>query len=473
MNFSRTSNAVGGFVQRTLRKASLPWKVVRARRPLSTPSTLSKRFARRIPLTEDEADSNLPQASHADQITTGSLPDAYPGSRVSSVQTETIETQDNPPYTDGPSQIILTSDGTKECLALLLTERIVADLNEINEATRRLEIITEKYDKVRREVKVTELNLAHLKANLQAQENEEERIQILQEIEDYEHTLLRDTQAKDSLEKEVRTEELNLRYLQARSQMTFHKLLTDAELVSPPEPDTVANPEEQDGIPSRANSIAPSHSTGSVISLEQLNKQYVLETLEQKEKRVVDLQNAFDDRKGTYERELHEYSQWISEGRTKATRTDFDIDLLQNAGNVARLLDDAENEYESALAEARALDLLETTLDQESNFGDDVDDGYSLSFEAEMRAAPDHDLVDRWNDTVPETESTEQLEREEMDSDSWGAQSVAMSDSFSVLNHSRGRRRIDRWQAICNLQREESDSLRKETMEMLLDESSE
>lgn len=465
MKLRRMSNAVGGFVQRTLRKASSPWKVVRAQRPLSTPSTLSKRFIGKSSLINDEAGSNVPQVSQADETATGSLPDFHPGSSVCSVPMEQTETPNSPPYTDGPSQIILANDGTKNCLALLLTKGMVTDLNEINETRQKLEIAEGKYENIRRQVKINEIFVDQSHANLQVSKSEEERSRTLKEIEECKEILLKDTKIKETLEEDVSIEKRNLHYMQALSQTTFQKLFTDAGLASLPEPDTAANPEDQEAITSRANSVTPSDGTGSVISLEQLHKQYVLENLTQTRTDFVDLQTAFDERKETYETDLQEYNQWVLEGRTTATKSEFDTSCLKDAGAIARALIDAENEYETALTEARALDLLDTTSDQESNFGDGIDDGYSLSFEVEMRAAPDRDFIDRWNDTVTENESTELLKCEGMNSDSWEVQSVAMSDSFSVLNHSRGRRRIDRWQAICDLQREESESLRKETVQ--------
>ena len=70
-------------------------------------------------------------------------------SRKSSV-TEGIEThpfwsaakakglENAPPYTDGPSRIVLANDGTKDCLALLLTPDLVAALNQITRDIQNL-----------------------------------------------------------------------------------------------------------------------------------------------------------------------------------------------------------------------------------------------------------------------------------------------------------------------------------------------
>lgn len=74
-------------------------------------------------------------------------------------QAEENEPLDSPPYIDGPSRVILANDCTKKCLALLLTERFIADLNDIDETRRKLEILEEKYENIQREININQIFL--------------------------------------------------------------------------------------------------------------------------------------------------------------------------------------------------------------------------------------------------------------------------------------------------------------------------
>lgn len=56
---------------------------------------------------------------------------------AASIKPEPIDWE--PQYTEGPSRIVSQFDGTKDCLALLLTEEVVQNIKEINRQTELLE----------------------------------------------------------------------------------------------------------------------------------------------------------------------------------------------------------------------------------------------------------------------------------------------------------------------------------------------
>ncbi len=471
------STGVGSFVQRTLRKAGCPWKTVKVQSPLLSRSALSKLWSGRSQSMNEGHSNNPQQANDALETTAIDLPDAQPESEVPLLRTESqaeeTEPLDSPPYTDGPSRVILANDGTKNCLALLLTERLVADLNEIDETRRKLEIVEKKYENIQREVNINQIFVNQSNDTIQVTESEEERNRTIREIQEREQTLLRDNEIKDSLEEEVRTESRNLRFMQDTSQAMLRHVFTEAELVSLPNPDTndLCENEDEDDVGSETQDEICSSAQpltiddgNDAITLQFLHHQAVLAKLDEARRVYVELQNAFDNRNETIKMELQEFRRMVSEGLTKASETDFHLCCLNDLREQTTALIHAENSFYDVLAEAQGLGLLENTSDQGSNFVDDVDDGYSLSLEADMRAAPDRKFIDSWIDTIIRDDDIEQLKPENRDSDIWDAQSIGISESFSMCDRTGNSRHIARWQETCETQRQESERLRRGTM---------
>ena len=531
------STGVGAFVQRTIRKAGFPWKIVNAQRSLPSRTVLSNLSAGRSPPKDDRVVDNGPQEPavelsagrsqltddgmlgdesqehQVDQSTTRSPQGSQHGSRPLSVELDQAETIGSPPYTDGPSQVIMSNDGTKDCLAILLTKRLVYDFDEINQMMQRLEYLEKKYIDIDHEVNVNQIFVDGSMENLELTRSEDERVSIMKEVEECKEILLKDTEVRDSLKEEVRTERDNLRYLQALQHETFKKLLGDADLLSPSKPDPTLEKQEEKG--SAAGSIAQSESNDSVISLEQLYKQSVLENLTQARQTFVDLQTAFDDNDQTYQSNRQQFRQRVLDGETTHTETEFNICYLQGMRDQSRGLIEAEDAYDNVLQEARDLGLVENSWDQESNFVDDVDDGYSLSLEDDMKTSVDHALINAWMDGIPlpqnsqdraskieeargPQEITSEIEKDRswqnipsgiqetqepqnppaeneetkmLESPIWDWQPTGFFGSLSMVFESPSqRKRAARWEKIMGVEREEAERSRIKFMELQLSE---
>ena len=493
MDFQRLSAGVGISVQKMINKASLPWKIAN----LGSSATLnptsglpSSEGIEEDSLREDynghapghvsnsKSDSDvssyhidrpeLPQShQYIDKQIQNEGLDNMTGSQAEIYNTplqeaKPVQSEDSP-YAVGPGQIVMANDGTKECLAILITERMVSEVKHVDEARYKLEINEERFGSIQRQVAINEMLVEQLRDTAQATESEEEQIRTTLELEERELKLLKDNETKNALKEEIRMGEQDLRYLQNVSNASFKRLFIDAELMSPPKPDTERNAEIEEES-RRTNSITPSNGDVSVKSIENPHHD-LLEQFFQEQNLLNYLRTAFDNRKERYQMELEDWYQFVREGRTSATRTEFDLCYLEEEQNLTRDLINAETAYEETLIQARRLNLLEVRSDQGSDFPDDVDDGYSLSFENEMAAVPNRNFIERWLDTVTEAGSTGVPDLEENDIDFWDAKSIAISDSFSCHEQvPRRARRINQWHELCEIQRQESERLRKQTM---------
>ena len=385
-------------------------------------------------------------------------------------QTYCSELQEDLRYTYGPARIIGAHDGAKKCIALLLTEDMVAKLRQITEVSRKLELAENSFEDARTQATVTELSMVQMNDSLEVTDGQEEVDRITADMEQLEPTLLLASDERDRLEADVANLKFSLESSRAISHDLFERVLEEAHLlaISEPEVEAIVSPPEL--IASRRNSVTSIQTNESGISLEELNRRATVEELELETSALQRLQAAFDRRHSTYEKELQEWSMEYREGRCPLTRMEFDHSILRDGQQLTRDLIETEAAQEDVLARAWKLGLLQNSWEQESNFIDDIDDGYSLSLEVSMKASVNRDYINAWANGVfvsePQYYQTHAPESEEDGSweTMWDGQSVGISDSFSVLDDTRNRRRIARWRETCELQHEESECLRKQTM---------
>ena len=222
MNLRRLSTGVGTFVQRTIRKAGLPWKIVKFRNSASFQPNLLKSTSGLLQPNNDVPDGDSPRLDDIDHKVPSSVPESQSGSKgcpvqieslrtsesqqtvnelspndeldgvpeyqsgsnIPSVHTERLVSLDDSPYTEGPSRLVIASDGIKDCLAILLNRRMVAEVNEINEARYKLEVMEEKFDKLQRQITSNEMFLEQADDTIQNTATEEEGIWIIKEVEE-------------------------------------------------------------------------------------------------------------------------------------------------------------------------------------------------------------------------------------------------------------------------------------------------
>lgn len=357
--------------------------------------------------------------------------------------------EDGPQLTEGPSRIVMASDGTKDCMALLLTERLITEFNTITEETRKLGIAEKELHEATFKANMAELTARELKAKLEKTEDPNSINDLSEKIETQNQTFVANTGQRESLAKLIAARRRNLEYTQDVFQNIFRRALENANLVNLPEVE-IERPNPAEAARDQESSITASETEESVVSMEELLRRNAEDDLDYTRQNLADWRIAFDNRQVKYERALEEFHCALDEETTSCTQSLFDCQAVVSTQKLTRGLINAEADYESAVQRAKALGVLINAIDQESNFVSDISDGYPVSQEAYERPPVDRAIIEFWSESivVPGPEELEELE-EPQEPDDWDAKTIGISDSVSVVDHSRNRKRIDRWREMC------------------------
>ncbi|KAI9877658.1 MAG: hypothetical protein M1830_003177 [Pleopsidium flavum] len=357
-----------------------------------------------------------------------------------------------PQYTDGPSRTVTSSDGSKDCLALLLTRDMVANLNNIFSGSGNVDRLEEKVENASREADLAQIFLDQSLALLAGMERTDEINVIKLDMERAEKTLQKASLRRDRLEEELCTEKHNLAYCRGRSEDVLRRVFSDSQLLD--EKHLVDEERSDNGlsqsVPNDEHSVHSRKSEETLLSFDGLNRCATLEEVGKTRRNLQSLQDNFDGREEEYDRDLQEYQQAVEDGSCDLPQSEFDRIYITNVRNLTACLKVAETEYKDAMARARALGMIDNEFEQESDFVDQVDDGYRESHEAEMAAGVDRFFIHSWMDATEETEDP--LDDPEVDdSVDWDVKSVEISDSISMVAEGPGRVKIDRWRETCGL----------------------
>lgn len=356
-------------------------------------------------------------------------------------------------FTDGPSRIISAKDGTKECFALLMNHDIVGKLNQIRALDHKVGTLQSKFDDADGDAVGAQIFLDLSEASIANCNDVDEQNRIRKDMDGASERLQKASEKRERIRHYLDIHLHNLAFCRNQWQEMFERVMVPAGLLDAiTEEDSVEPGLETSNshLDEQASEAASDASNDTVISLDQLNRMATYEKVQKTEDWLHQVQDKFDARRTTYNNEWCEYRQAVEDGTCSVTQSTFDRMDLLNVRHQTFLLIDAEAAYEHAKSQARALGINGNDLDQESDFVDDVEDGeYLESLEAELLTSIDRDFIEGWCTEVSDDEDEETLKGQ--DSDEWDAKTVDISDSISLVDRGRNRRRIDRWQEICGL----------------------
>jgi hypothetical protein len=454
------------FFQKALRTLGSPFKIRRvrnARRSIedaleSQTGILEwerKDEAQFIPSAQHSAlIPNTPQILPQDCIASKSIPPSETSTRHAAseefqehIQAKS-DARDGSLLTEGSSRILLVNDGTKDCLALLLTKKLIYEFNYLSQEARTLKTAERNLEEVDLKASMAELEVRAIQKDIERTEDPDLKTKLSNDIEFQTQVHLENTARKESLRLEVMARRLNLECSQNVFQNIFRGALEETDLLTPFKAETKSDSPAR-SVEGRAESITSSKADDSVVSVEELFRRTAYQDMELT-REVLDLrQSAFDNRQVDYERELGSFHVAVANRATSCTQSLFDCLAVRTIQRQTRALINAEADYESAVARAKALGIIANTDDQESNFISDISDGYHESQEALMRSAVDRNFIECWADTIVSSQPVEPEEPQEPDD--WEAKTIGMSDSVSVVDYSRNRKRIARWREMCGL----------------------
>lgn len=361
-----------------------------------------------------------------------------------------------PPYTGSPSRIIMTSDGTQECLALLLTREMVANMNRVLIGTSKVERLQETIDALETDITLAEISLEQYPSLIEALPDgpakADEEVEIRTRIEETKERSQHAANSKEMLESTLFREKINLRCSRKEIQEDFQRVLSESHLLEV-EDQSVGMEKSQpqaSGSPEAQNPATLSESDETIISIDGLNRLTTYEEVETSRQRFHSLKTEFENREAFYNSEFRDYQEAIEYETCVLPQSEFDRIFVRNISVLTRALINAEAEYEDALGRARALRIIGNDFDQESGFVDHDEDGYRESFEADMAAGADTLFIDHWMEATEESENQGDDPLIE-ETDDWDARTVDISDSISLVAEGRERVRIDRWRERCGL----------------------
>lgn len=348
--------------------------------------------------------------------------------------------------TEGSSRIVMANDGTKDCMALLLTKELIMEFKYIIAETRELETAEDKRYKASRKATDAELEAKAIQSEAERTKDPDLIRDLPKSIEIQTQIFVENTARADSLSTKVFIRRANLTHSQNAFQRIFRNALQEIDLSALPAVD-MEYPGPSVAVEDEQESIAESETDESMISVESLFRHNAARDMDSAVHALQERRAVFENRHNDYDRELEQFLFALSNGTTGCTRSLFDRYAFVDGQELTRALIEAEADHESAMKRAKALGVLENGYDQESNFVSDISDGYYESFEAEMKAAVDKTSIRSWTDKIVCSQPEELEERQE--ADDWDAKSIDISDSISLVDHTRNRKRIDRWRDIC------------------------
>ncbi|KAI9808880.1 MAG: hypothetical protein M1827_007155 [Pycnora praestabilis] len=369
-------------------------------------------------------------------------------------------------YTDGHCRIIMANDGTKPCLAMLLTEEMVGNITDVLNKSRKVERIEAKREEADQEHRRAETKIELLTEDLSecealpapqdAHKTEQltnQLANIIEEIAQTNSVLPGLLEKKELLEENLKVEKRNLAYLNDELQDLLRDVLTESQLLTSNDTEDEENGEGEDKSDNKK--VRGHTATGSLISndtlpsIDELNRRASYHDIGKSREWLELLQDKFDTRYDFYGRDLAEYQQAVEDGFCDLAQSEFDRIFIRNTSRLTRRLVDAEAAHIEAKTSARALGVTGNDYALGSDFVSDVDDGYRESFEAETAACVDRSFIEAWIDAVKAHRHDLPDTPREDPCDNWDACSVEIWESVSVVAEGNMRNKIDEWHCQC------------------------
>lgn len=369
----------------------------------------------------------------------------------------------SPPYTDGRSHVILANDGTKDCLALLLTPALVAALSQTTYDILALEKKDGAIERIEAEIIELAGKAANAKETIRNARYQDRMEEIQLALEILQLKQQEAEERKSKLKIEQAPLESSLKFARYECQTILEDALLEASLLNPPEPEIAPMSDEDEdedddtsfgGDLSDVPSMYSYHGAEATPSQQQLRDAQTNLITSYDELR--DRQARFDDRHADYAQKLAKFNQKGSEAAFEGTRTDFDHRHIQHVRTLTRDLVAAERAYGTAKAKVRALE--EEEEDEVpagkkpcGGYGADGGDRGSDEISAAQQPDLDRERIEAWARGVlffsPEEGSMSKgrLDPEEW----WDARPVEMMDSISAVDREEYVDEIDEWKRRC------------------------
>lgn len=393
-----------------------------------------------------------------------------------------------PEFTDGPARFVVVSDGSKDCLALLVTETFVAQSRDLYEDSHHLSGKQGPLQQVRRDARNAQASIDAMES-LEVAESQEIADELKEIAQQRESKLLIARRQKDEIEKRASLLENSIAASRAYTQWVVETAMREANLLDPHRPlspftaagieddedpsDIHNRPQNQSGtkeanneseaqntvqdadVPRQQPMVSVNNaevpaSSDEVSADEAFIRQAAWEDYNDKLATFHKVQAIFDDRQLAYETNLAKFQDGVKKGIYKMSRSEFDRNRVRHGQKITRALIDAEEAFDVAKAYAKAVGATGSDYEQ-TNYFSNHEESMPEGQMALYNASQDFTDIYTWMDKVPETDDPNDFEAVEVDD--WDAKEVDQTDSISQIDFEEYRKSIDQWQYECALAR--------------------
>ncbi|KAI7538397.1 hypothetical protein KC331_g10387 [Hortaea werneckii] len=392
---------------------------------------------------------------------------------------------------DGPTKLVLASDGSKPCMAIIpsidLVIRLEETIIESREVSDAEDIHLPRITKLGDMCENLEEEIKDIKSAIAKFQNHSSHSDVDRTMEKLSQRASRLEKKKNWADKKKSDYERLLKNKQTTQRSNVLYMLAylddafvDSKLIDPPPPaatviqakskiafsDTVSYREafeldeitqenskalDEKSMQSRSSGISvwrdPDYDLYEPTPTKATNDaEAVIWRYESAMTRLRVMQQDFNDQEERFEREAWNRMERRAAGEDFESDLAFDHRQIQETRELVNRLTEAEDLVEAAKTDAVAMGVQIPDSDIESGFVDDVDDGYRISSEAREAASVDKDSIAKWMTEIPEEDFEGTTDA---DVDEWDCRSVAISESGSMVAEGPDRRRIDKWRSMC------------------------
>ena len=383
-----------------------------------------------------------------------------------------------PQFTKGPARFVIASDGSEDCLALLVTDTLIARLRALHEDSHHLSGKQGPLDYARREARDFETSINDIEELIEVADTQERAAELQEMIQEQQSQLLKTRQRRDELEKDTKQLERNVPSSKAHIQCVLDNAMREADLLKPHKsltPDTMISAESDPRAKEdshhnsnnrRYNAVEnvtsgtdhpkqrSVHSVSIGDTSEELQPLHreVLESYNEALVTMHKVQALFDDRQQCYETDLADYQHGFANGIYSISRSDFDRSKIRYGQKLTRALINAEEAFEAAKVQAQAVGAIGSNYDNAASCYGCYEESWPESQLTSYLAKKDWRHVHEWLAEIPEPDerrgSELELAVEHSEIDAWYADEVDPADSISQIDFDECRKDIDRWETM-------------------------
>ena len=352
-------------------------------------------------------------------------------------------------YTDGPSRIVKVNDGTKDCIAFMLTEETVMLLADVIRKRKGVRSLVHNYQKISHIAGTGQDFLDYAPVMLEEATSQEEYHNLTKDIERRQLEISRDVERRDCLEKQLHSKEQDLNDSRDHLEDDLERMLVEAKLAHDHGQDRIyLEMMSSTDIPEDDEMSAQQSPTAET----ELADPDLMEDVWSARQRLFEAQVEFDELPELQEQQKRQYRCLRREEQADFPESELDLLQLQDARRATRALIEAEEAFKEVRARVHGDGIFSNDIDSEITLSEYTSMGSGAGYDpALMNPSFEPTRVQAWAEKVSQCQGQEDTDPEV---DEWDSRTVTVSDSISVIAEGNERRLIDRWECICDSFRE-------------------